>query len=153
MNQAQHEELKRLAAEAPSGLLTAESVVEHAKKEDSPLHELFEWDDSEAAKLFRIQQARQTIRAFVRYEPRINRNVRGLVSLPTDRLNEGGYRETEKVVQRPEWVAELVSEVSAKVRGMKDSYSYLHQLDPLWPRLNAVVDQFVAELMTQRSAG
>ncbi len=153
MNQAQHEELKRLAAEAPSGLLTAESVVEHAKKEDSPLHELFEWDDSEAAKLFRVQQARQVIRAYVRYEPRTARKVRGLVSVPTDRVNEGGYRTTEAVANRPEWVQELVNEVAAKIHGMKHQYAFLPQLDPLWPRLNATVEAFIVEMQTQRSAG
>lgn len=153
MNQAQHEELKRLAAEAPSGLLTAESVVEHAKKEDSPLHELFEWDDSEAAKLFRVQQARQVIRAYVKYEPRTARKVRGLVSVPTDRVTTGGYRTTEQVLLHEEWVTQMVSEIAAKVRGLKDQYSYLPHLDTLWPRLNSVVDQFMSEMLTKKSAG
>ncbi len=139
MNAQQHEELKRLAAEAPGGLLTAESVVEAAKDEASPLHALFEWDDTEAARLFRVQQARQTIRAFVRYEPRTGRKVRGLVSLPVDRANEGGYRPTEQVMQRPEWVAQMVDEVRGKVAGLKDAYAYLSILDALWPRLNTVI--------------
>ncbi len=153
MNVEQREELRRLAAEAPGGLLKAEDVVEAAKDASSPLHPLFEWDDSEAAKQFRIQQARQVVRAYIRFEPRTARNVRGLVSLPSDRCATGGYRTTEQILQNDEWVAQMVAEVAAKVRSLKGQYSYLSHLDPLWVRLNTVVEQFTSELLTKKSAG
>ena len=38
--------------------LTAEAIVEQAKKKKSELHEFFEWDDTKAAEQWRIQQAR-----------------------------------------------------------------------------------------------
>ena len=38
--------------------LTAEAVLNDAKKKTSPLHELFEWDDEKAGDLYRLQQAR-----------------------------------------------------------------------------------------------
>lgn len=49
-------ELERI--ENVYGGLTAQSVLEAASPEDSILHVLFEWDDSEAAKQYRLQQAR-----------------------------------------------------------------------------------------------
>jgi len=41
--------------------LTADSLLEEAKKKQSPLHELFEWDDNVASNLYRLQQARVII--------------------------------------------------------------------------------------------
>jgi len=40
------------------GEVTAEAILNDAKSPKSPLHDFFEWDDSEAAKKFRIHQAR-----------------------------------------------------------------------------------------------
>ena len=43
--------------------IKTESVVNMAKKPTSPLHPAFEWDDSKAAKKFRLEQARYLIRS------------------------------------------------------------------------------------------
>lgn len=45
--------------------LTAENVVADAKKKSSPLHGLFCWDDTEAARLYREEQARWLIRQVI----------------------------------------------------------------------------------------
>lgn len=51
-----------------TGFLTAQVVVDAAVPEDSPLHDRFEWDDSIAGPLYRLEQARDLIRSFtVRY--------------------------------------------------------------------------------------
>lgn len=47
------------------GLLTAELVVEQARQQSSPLHGYFEWDDTEAAHQYRLEQARHLIRHIV----------------------------------------------------------------------------------------
>ena len=41
--------------------LTAEAVIKAAKKKTNPLHELFIWDDTKAAMMYRLQQARVLI--------------------------------------------------------------------------------------------
>ena len=51
-------ELKRLAAKN-RGLFLPEAVVEAAKPETSPLHSQFTWDNTEAAKKYRIWEARR----------------------------------------------------------------------------------------------
>lgn len=127
--------------------------MEFAKDATTALHASFEWDDSEAGRLYRVQQARQLIRAFVYYEPRVGQKVRALVSVPSDRTNTGGYRRTQDVLAQPDWQAELVGEVAAKIRNLQQSYSYLRQLDPLWPRLDATVATFLAEMAVARQAG
>jgi len=52
------EELEKIKAKEN---LTPVSVVERAKNKKSILHKLFEWDDSEAAEQFRLQQARSIV--------------------------------------------------------------------------------------------
>lgn len=51
---------KRLADE---GRLNAASLVEEAKDEESPIHDMFEWDDSIAARNWREFQASKIIRS------------------------------------------------------------------------------------------
>jgi len=38
--------------------LTAESLLQEARNKKNPLHDLFDWDDTEAAEKWRLQQAR-----------------------------------------------------------------------------------------------
>ena len=48
-----------------NGMLTADLVVKDAKPLSSPLHDHFEWDNTEAAKEYRLYQARKLIHAVV----------------------------------------------------------------------------------------
>lgn len=48
-----------------NGHITTEQVVESAKNEKSPIHNCFDWDDTEAAEQWRLQQARSLISVIV----------------------------------------------------------------------------------------
>lgn len=48
-------------AETIYGKITAETVLKIAENNESPIHELFEWDDSTAAFNYRLAQARTII--------------------------------------------------------------------------------------------
>ena len=55
--------------EKAQGNLTADAVVAEAANKRSPIHHLFEWDDSKAAHAYRIDQARMLLRGIqVRFE-------------------------------------------------------------------------------------
>lgn len=43
--------------EKVTGNITSEIVLDSARNEDSPIHSLFEWDDSIAAEQYRLKQA------------------------------------------------------------------------------------------------
>lgn len=47
------------------GEVTKERVLEAARPEDSPMHDLFEWNDSVAAEKFRLRQAGQILRCLI----------------------------------------------------------------------------------------
>ena len=63
LNEEQVAELKAIA-DRHQGNITAEQVLEAAKNRGSSLHGRFEWDDGQAAYLYRIIQAREVIRSW-----------------------------------------------------------------------------------------
>ena len=45
-----------------AGRITAHAVLDAARPASSPIHDCFDWDDSEAAEKWRLEQARELIR-------------------------------------------------------------------------------------------
>ena len=155
MNAQQKATLQAIADEAARAgrTLKPAEVVDAARDEASVLHTLFEWDDSAAAEKYREDQARGLIRVHVKTVPALAREVRAHVSVPTDRLNGGGYRKVEDVLANSRWQDQIVEEVQKRIDSLSKSYSYLPQLDGLWPRLSAVVAEYREELNRPRAVG
>jgi hypothetical protein len=51
----------RVLMKENGGKLTPHDIVNDAKRKDSILHDYFDWNDSDAAKKWRVQQARELI--------------------------------------------------------------------------------------------
>lgn len=121
-------ELKRIAT-ANDGILVAEHVVEAAKRAASPLHNMFDWDDSEAANKWRIHQARQLIRVTVEYigkgEDKIPMRV--FVSLTDDRV-EGGYRVTAQVLSDAAKRKQMLDDAIEEMNRFRRKYAALKEL-------------------------
>lgn len=120
-------ELLTKMARQNNGVLQVDDVLEEAKDENSILHKHFEWDDSEAADLYRRQQARALIQRcrieIIDVEPV---EVRAFVSLPADRNSGGGYRLTTEVVNDATLKAELIDDIR---RTISQWTKKLHLLD------------------------
>ncbi len=109
-----HEDLAQIL----KGLMTDNhllpaSVVEFAKPESSPLHGYFTWDDTEAAREYRLFQASNLIRSVT-----INCTLdsgpvemRAFVSVPGDRVHGAGYRTIEEVVSNDFLRTQLVNDM------------------------------------------
>lgn len=85
----------QLLLERSQGRLTPDVVVDDARDPTSPLHDQFEWKDDEAARLYRIDQARQLIRS-VKIEVLVDKrsvSVPAYVHDPSDQQKRG-YVET-----------------------------------------------------------
>lgn len=127
INSARRKKIQKcLARLEREGTITPDAVVEDARNVASPLHDLFEWDDSKAAHEYRLDQARAIIRTVrvvvnidnaqvtsVRYvrDPRCESNERGYVSTATLR--------TQMDIARDAMSAE-VSRVLASIARMQD---------------------------------
>lgn len=115
---------------ANGGLLRAEDVVAAARPTSSPLHSWFTWDDSEAARNYRLWQARQLIRVTVSYLPENNNELtRVFVNLSTDRVKDGGgYRRLVPVMRNPEQRRQLLQDALAELEVFKRKYAMLTEL-------------------------
>lgn len=132
------EELEQIRREN-DGHLYPEAVVDFAKNPATELHKRFDWEDSEAARRWRLHQAGQIIRAAVTIIPSGNNNVvkiRAFVSLPSDRLNARGYRGVRDVLSDEIMFDEHLNRLLADVTALQAKYSVF---EPLRPVVAAIV--------------
>lgn len=120
-------ELLTKMARRNGGMLEIDDVLKEAEDKSSILHKHFEWDDSEAADLYRRQQARALIQKckiqLVETEPVM---IRAFVSLPTDRTNGGGYRLMSEVVTDDSMKEEMIRDIQLTIARWNKK---LHLLD------------------------
>lgn len=144
------DELSRLARK--HGRLLPETVVEEARSKDSPLHDSFQWDDSAAAHQWRLVQARQIIRAAVRYieVPGANEitfiKVREYTSLSDDRKLKGGYRVTVNILEDADLRARMLEDALREMLAFKKKYAALSELSAVFAAIDqAVIDVEIEE--------
>lgn len=131
-------------------LLLPEEVVAAARAKSSPLHDRFEWDDTAAAKRYRLEQARNLIRVVVTnvaapgsdHEVR----VRAYVSLTPDRPpahggggKGGGYRSIAEVLSSESLRKQLLDDAMAELRSFQTKYSKLSELAPVMRAIKKLV--------------
>lgn len=94
---------------AQQGFLTPQMVVDAGTPEDHPLHARFEWDDTVAGSLYRLDQARDLIRSFtIRYrkaDSEVEETVRFYHSVRTETGQV--YRSLDDI-QQSEFLQKLV---------------------------------------------
>ena len=81
------------------GRLDAQKVVKAARDEASALHSFFEWDDTEAAGKYRLDQARELIREVrveITYHEETVRAIRYVHNVDLEQ-NAGGYINTARI--------------------------------------------------------
>lgn len=111
-----------------AGPLTAKSVVDAARKDSSPLHECFTWDDSLAAERYRLAEAGELIRSVqVVYpsQPEIRaRSIRAHV--PQDpETGRGHWPLVDVIVRREDWYTEALREATTKLHS---AYAAVNEL-------------------------
>jgi hypothetical protein len=105
------------------GLITAQNVLDHAVKKSHPLHDYFEWDDSEAAKKYRLDQARdliQRVKITIETPNKEPVEFRAFVSLESDRSAGGGYRHITQVIKN----ATMLQEFHAEVKRVTETWEH-----------------------------
>jgi hypothetical protein len=116
-------------------------VVEAARPKDSPLHGAFCWNNTEAAKRYRLLQAQQLIRSFrvtvedngTKYETPV------FVGVSTDRTGgkcENPYRLADDVAKDGDLLAVAEADAMEQLRGIKSRYDYLKRLGDIWAAID-----------------
>lgn len=136
------EEFEAIRSLDKDGLLRPEVAVLWARQNpDSELHRKLEWDDSEAAEQWRVDQVRQLIRVIVVPSSETGQHVRAYVSQPSDRVHGGGYRPISESLAKAR--QELVNEALATVKRLRNQFAHLPELDPLFTAIEHDVDEYL----------
>lgn len=104
------------------GILTPDAVVEDARDESSPLHEQFTWDDTEAAKQWRLEQARTLIRSVkieIKADEKTVSTVR-YVRSPEASGKQQGYADVTRLRTREDLAREALRRELAAAKALFD---------------------------------
>lgn len=135
MSKAVQSELLAIKNASRDGMLHAEKVVEWAKKhKQSALHRKFEWNDSKAAREYRLWQARVLIQLNITTQD----GGPQLVSLSIDRTKGGGYRDLDDVRRDKNLSAVLLNDALNELRRVQDKYKRVRALAKVWHAVDSV---------------
>lgn len=125
---------------AGAGELTPEAVVADAHHPTSPLHPLFEWNDSEAARQHRLAQARALIRSVVvRYRAAPADGPRSVVAFVN--LREGDrqfYTATAIALADPQKRAIVLRQAWEDFQALRKRYGELTEFAQMFVLLDEI---------------
>jgi hypothetical protein len=131
------------------GLLTEESILSAAKSKKHPLHDRFTWDDTEAARQWRLEEARDLIRSVyvtIQQPPHPSVTVRAYASLPRDRESGSGYRAINDIMSQADLRTELLNTALSELDALKKRYSNLNELVPVFSAIDKVKSKTIIRL-------
>lgn len=109
------------------GTLEASHILEYAERhKDSELYKCFEWDDSEASRKYRLQQARNIICSIsleIREEPRKTQRV--YVNIKDKDTEEKTFKNINEVINNDEEYQQLVEKAKTELIRCKEKYEDL----------------------------
>lgn len=117
-----------LALQRNEMLVPSEAVKWARSHPDSELHAALEWDDEVAGEQYRIQQVRQLVAIFISPQ----HNVRQYVSLSVDRVEGGGYRTIESVMNAPDLRTIMLNDALHDLERVQAKYATLTELSKVW---------------------
>lgn len=129
------------ALRRPDGVIVPDDIVAWAQAHpESALHSQFEWDDTEAAKAYRLHQARRVIAVYVVADD----GNRRLVSLSIDRKH-GGYRSVEDVIANDDLRRVLVKDALAELKRVRAKYEHVKELAAVYDEIEKAERQYAPE--------
>ena len=130
------EELERIRAE--KGALTPAAVLEEATSEDSPLHSAFEWDDSEAAKQHRLNQARRLITSIRILNGPNGSPVTAMISVKTPGRGRE-YVPTLQAMNDDELKLRVLQDIRQFIEAQERRYAHISHVAEVLERLKKAV--------------
>lgn len=133
-------ELLQIQAADPQQLLRAEAVVEFAENPATALHQKFNWDDTEAARQWRLHTARGVIRTYVAVlSTKAPEKFRAFVSLSKDRTRGGGYRSIASVLSDDDMREQLLADAYRSMKHFMNRYGSLQELAEVFKAMEAAL--------------
>lgn len=132
-------ELSRIEEE--NGEVTKESFLETARSEESPLHNLFEWNDTVAAEKYRLSQAGYYIRMLVKTpvqgEEEKPKTFRAFVSV-SNHEEKGRFVNAQKALSQEETRKIVLNNALKELSAFKNKYENLNELSGVFAAIDEV---------------
>jgi hypothetical protein len=142
-------ELLAVKAASKDGMLHAEDVVDFARKNKrSELNSMFIWDDAEAAKEYRLWQARRLIQLHVVQAD----GSPVLVSLSIDRVDGGGYRAIDEVAASRDLMEVLFDDAMKELSRVQAKFQRVQALNEVWSAVDRAKDKRPNKTASRASA-
>lgn len=134
------EEIARLE-KLSGGVLMPATIVKAAKAKKSPIHNCFEWDDTEAARIYRQRQASEMMRKIVVvYEDKgKEETVRAFVSIKAD---EKYYTGTARILDDDELLENVRQQIIDDLKSLRKKWKQFKDDDKLaaiWEAVDSYV--------------
>jgi hypothetical protein len=131
------------------GRVGPSDLLDEACDPASPFHCLFEWDDSEAADLYRLAQAAGLLRRWRGSIIRIHAQTREVEITTTRRVESpqgergkgrSSYMPTEKIMADPQMRDDMIRTVLRELSAYRKRYSDLVALSEVWRAIDDAMD-------------
>ena len=133
-------ELKKLAKKH-GGQVDPVHVVEAARSAKSPLHKYFTWDNTEAARRWRILEARNLLRVVVVCTGESPEPVNVFVSLKPDRVEGGGgYRCVTDILDDDALYAQMLKDAFEDLEYFRRKYNSLKELRGIMGEISRLLE-------------
>ena len=133
-------EFERL--EEQNGSLTAADVLDSAKSEDSPLHKLFEWDDTVAANKYRLEQAGFYIRILVKTaveDDKQPKSFRAYVNVNPNSQSAGVFEDTVRALSKDDTRKIVLDNALKELVNFERKYNTLTELSAVFMAIDTAV--------------
>lgn len=122
-----------------NGIVTREALLIEASGKDSPIHDLFTWNDTEAAQKYRLMQAGDIIRHIsVVITESADKPVRAFVNVNVDESSQvdGWYMNTKKAMQDKECRMIVLRRAKRELELFKAKYQMYKELEMIFKAID-----------------
>ena len=117
------------------GELTAKKLVDISRPEDAPLHRVFNWNDEEAAELYREDQARRMIRCLITVPENNTVETRAYFNIVS---NESEYHSINAILETQDKYDALMETALKELAAFKKKYAALAKLKPIFDAIEEI---------------
>jgi hypothetical protein len=118
--------------------LTAETLLEASEREDAPLHNEFEWDDTKAAHEYRLGQSRHIIACLMvvpEEQPETAEPVRAFLNVVKE---ESKYHSINAILRSEDLHKAMLNRAKAELQAFERKYSELKELKTLFDLIDTM---------------
>jgi len=120
------------------GVLTTDAVIREAKAAKSPLHRYIEWDDRQAAAVYREVQARYLIRSIVTVlDEGDGEALRAFVVVTTD--DQDGYQSLRVAMNDEAMRQQVIARAKRELADWRERYRELKELADIFAALDGAL--------------